>query len=84
MVGEGDLAEAAHRFVAETGCDLAYVQAEDIAGEREAVNLPGTDRERPNWRRRVAVPVEELFSTPDAGILIGAISTGRLPDGFGA
>jgi len=84
VVGEGDLAEAAHRFVAETGCDLAYVQAEDIAGEREAVNLPGTDRERPNWRRRVTVPVEELFSTPDAGILIGAISTGRLPGGDAA
>ncbi len=79
VVGGGDLPEAAHRFIGETACDLAYVQAEDIAGEREAVNLPGTDRERPNWRRRVAVPVENLFSTPDAATLIGAISQGRLP-----
>ena len=79
VVGEGDLPEAAHRFVAGTACDLAYIQAEDIAGEREAVNLPGTDRERPNWRRRVAVPVEDLFSTPEADILLGAIRQGRLP-----
>ena len=83
VVGDGDLAEASHRFVAETACDLAYVQAEDIAGEREAVNLPGTDRERPNWRRRVAVPVEDLFSTPDAAIMLGAISVGRRPAGEG-
>jgi hypothetical protein len=27
---------------------------DDLAGEALAVNLPGTDRERPNWRRRMA------------------------------
>jgi glycogen operon protein len=30
------------------------LQIDDLLGERNAVNLPGTDRERPNWRRRLA------------------------------
>lgn len=58
------LAAALHRFVAATPCALALVQADDLAGETTAVNLPGTDRERPNWRRRLAVPAADLWRTP--------------------
>jgi glycogen operon protein len=41
-------------------------QIDDLAGERAAVNLPGTDRERPNWRRKLAQPVERIFSNSRA------------------
>jgi len=44
---------AAHRYVAATPSALVLLQADDLAGEIDAVNLPGTDRERPNWRRKV-------------------------------
>jgi glycogen operon protein len=47
------LAAAVHALVARTPSALMLVQAEDLAGEEVAVNLPGTDRERPNWRRRL-------------------------------
>ncbi|MBX3714877.1 MAG: glycogen debranching protein GlgX [Burkholderiales bacterium] len=57
-------AAALHRFIAATPCALALVQADDLAGETTAVNLPGTDRERPNWRRRLAVPAADLWRTP--------------------
>ena len=30
----------------------ASAQLDDLAGESDATNLPGTDRERPNWRHR--------------------------------
>ncbi len=30
------------------------------------LNLPGTDRERPNWRRKVRVDVAALWQTPSA------------------
>jgi glycogen operon protein len=56
------LREAIHAFVAATPCALAMLQLDDLAGEQDGVNLPGTDRERPNWRRRVAVPVESLLA----------------------
>ena len=40
------------------------IQADDLAGETMMLNLPGTDRERPNWRRRIAVETDALWATP--------------------
>jgi glycogen operon protein len=45
---------------------VVLLQADDLAGEIAAVNLPGTDRERPNWRRKVGVDVDALWKTPAA------------------
>ena len=55
---------AAHRHVAATPSALVLVQADDIAGEIDAINLPGTDRERPNWRRKVSLPAAALWTSP--------------------
>ncbi|HEY6578763.1 MAG TPA: 4-alpha-glucanotransferase, partial [Rhizomicrobium sp.] len=40
-------------FVGKTRCAFAIAPAEDIAGDREQPNLPGTVDEHPNWRRRL-------------------------------
>lgn len=69
----GDTITDAHAFVAETKSDLVFVQADDLAGERQAVNLPGTDQERPNWRRRLSVPLDDLFETPTAGPILASL-----------
>ena len=58
------LAVAAHAFVAATPALLALGQAEDCVGEPIAVNLPGTDRERPNWRRRLSTDVAAILASP--------------------
>jgi glycogen operon protein len=42
---------------------LVLLQADDLAAETVAQNLPGTDRERPNWRRKVSVAAAELWRT---------------------
>ena len=53
-IGPGDdLVAAVHALLARTPCRLVLLQADDLAGEVVGVNLPGTDRERPNWRRRL-------------------------------
>jgi glycogen operon protein len=57
-----DVIPAAHEFIAATASDLVLIQAEDLAGLRIGVNLPGTDRERPNWRLRLSLPVDALLS----------------------
>ena len=57
-----EVIDAAHRFVAETPCLLAVAQAEDLVGETVAVNLPGTSHERPNWQRKLAPDVTEIFA----------------------
>jgi glycogen operon protein len=61
----GQLTEAplddVHRYLGDGASCVVMVQADDLAAETVAVNLPGTDTERANWRRKVATPVEELF-----------------------
>jgi glycogen operon protein len=72
-----ELAGAIHAFIAMAPSMLAIAQVEDLAGEQVAVNLPGTDKERPNWRRRIGPMVEELFSRPTARAILSALGEGR-------
>ena len=58
------LAVAAHAFIAATPALLALGQADDCVGETVAVNLPGTDRERPNWRRRLSSDLAAILASP--------------------
>jgi glycogen debranching enzyme GlgX/4-alpha-glucanotransferase len=68
-----DVAGAVQALIAATPSLLALVQADDLSGETEAVNLPGTDRERPNWRRRLRLDVDELCRSPVAKALLKAM-----------
>jgi 4-alpha-glucanotransferase len=67
------VAAAIHAFVSATPSLLALVQADDLAGETVAVNLPGTDRERPNWRRRLDPDVSDLYQSPLARAILAAM-----------
>ncbi len=59
-----ELLGALHKFIAATPSMLVVAQADDLVGETVAVNLPGTDLERPNWRRRLPVDVTDIFDLP--------------------
>lgn len=61
---------------------MLLLQAEDLAGERVGVNLPGTDRERPNWRHRMAPEASALLESRLAGAILAAVSgrAVRTPD----
>ena len=63
---EGDLLAAVQALLLRTPCRFLLVQADDLAGETIGVNLPGTDRERPNWRRRLGVDVAALCAAAAA------------------
>ncbi len=75
-----EVAAAVHGFLARAGSALVLVQADDLAGESERLNLPGTDRERANWRRRLAPSVEALFTAPLARAILAEFG-GRRPMG---
>jgi glycogen debranching enzyme GlgX len=75
-----DVAGAIHGFVAKTPALLALVQADDLDGETVAVNLPGTNTERPNWRRRLDSDVTDLCHLPRAEAILGAMAD-RLESG---
>ena len=57
-----ELGEAILAFLARSRARLMLVQVEDIAGEEEQANLPGTSDEHPNWRRRLARRLEDILA----------------------
>ena len=57
---EDALALVVHELLGRTSAWLALTQLEDMTGELDQANLPGTVDEYPNWRRRLAVPLEAL------------------------
>lgn len=71
-----DLMAAAHGMVAASPCLFMQVQADDLTGETEPLNVPGTDRENPNWRRRLARPVGEITGTAAARAVLNAVREG--------
>ena len=68
---------AAHGFIAATPSKVMLVQVDDLVGESEPLNVPGTDRERPNWRRRLACPVDEIASQPLARAILERVRIER-------
>ena len=66
---------AVHRYVAATPSEFVLFQADDLAGETVAQNLPGTDRERPNWRRRTSVVAARLWDTRTGRLTMAACAS---------
>ncbi len=74
---DGDAAIAAHGFVAATPSAIMLIQADDLARETEPLNVPGTDAERPNWRRRLSPTIEELAASPLTAAIVARVKTAR-------
>ncbi len=47
-------------FLLSTPCHLAVINQEDLTGETEQQNLPGSTWQYPNWKRKMRVKVEDL------------------------
>lgn len=61
--------------VACASCELAIVPLEDLLGQAEATNMPGTIHEHPNWRRRL--PQVDILSDPAAARRAALLSKER-------
>jgi 4-alpha-glucanotransferase len=72
-----ELGEAILGYLARSRARLTLVQIEDIAGEAEQANLPGTTDAHPNWRRRLAPTLEELRAAPEWGRIAALVSAER-------
>lgn len=64
------VAAALHATVARCNAMLALVQLDDIGGETAPVNIPGTYREYPNWRRKLSFALEDLTTDPRWAALV--------------
>ncbi len=53
--------DAAVRFIAKTELPLSLIPLEDLLGQLDQPNLPGTVTEHPNWRRRLSVTADAVL-----------------------
>ncbi|WP_119459237.1 4-alpha-glucanotransferase [Rhodospirillaceae bacterium SYSU D60014] len=67
------LVQAAYRYLARTPSKLLMVTLEDVLGEEEQPNLPGTTDEHPNWRRKLPLGIDELAADPRVRALTATI-----------
>ncbi|MGP6089004.1 4-alpha-glucanotransferase [Antarctobacter jejuensis] len=64
LAGSEQIAEAVQAKLSTAPSALVALQLDDLLGELDAQNLPGTIDEHPNWRRRAPVTVEALRELP--------------------
>ncbi len=72
-----ELADAMLVYVARGRNELMAVQLEDVMGQKEQVNLPGTVDEHPNWNRKLPRTLEALIGDSDRSALFERITAAR-------
>lgn len=55
-----ELARAVHKYLGKSPSKMVMVQLEDVFGETDQVNMPGSVSGYPNWRRKIAIGLEEM------------------------
>lgn len=71
------VADAALSFVARSDAPLFLPTIEDVLGQEEQPNLPGTGDEHPNWRRRLPLASDRLLAHPRVDGRIAAMAAER-------
>lgn len=72
-----ELIKAVHCYAARSASALMMVQMEDVLGQIEQANVPGTVHEQPNWRRRLDLPLEQWAEYPPLLELAACLNTAR-------
>ncbi|MDP9014006.1 MAG: 4-alpha-glucanotransferase [Pseudomonadota bacterium] len=60
-----ELANALHLYLARSRSLLVALQIEDLLGMVDPVNVPGTDKEYPNWQRKLTADIEDIETRAD-------------------
>ncbi len=79
-----ELGGAITAYLARSRARLMLVQLEDVAEESEQANLPGTDDEHPNWRRRLSCRIEDLVAGPEMVRIAKLVNRARRESATGA
>ncbi|WMS40801.1 4-alpha-glucanotransferase [Acuticoccus sp. MNP-M23] len=72
-----DLVVAIHRIAARSGSRMVAIRLEDVVGGRRLVNLPGTDREHPNWRKTLPLDVAAIAQSARLARVFNAMAKVR-------
>jgi 4-alpha-glucanotransferase len=81
---EGDtsletIVAVANRWLAQRSAEIVLLSLEDLWCETESQNLPTTTTERPNWRRKFAMTIEEIVASEKVAKAIADVRNARLP-----
>jgi len=71
------LAAAIHRYLARSPCRVLTIQLEDLLGQRDQVNLPGTVDAYPNWRLKLPLDLEAWAEAERVHTLLAALRAER-------
>ncbi|MBR1946159.1 MAG: 4-alpha-glucanotransferase [Alphaproteobacteria bacterium] len=69
--------EVLYSYLATAPCCLLLVQLEDLLGQKDQVNMPGTNTEYPNWRCKLPKTVSELYDSDEMKRLCAIIMQNR-------
>jgi 4-alpha-glucanotransferase len=69
--------DAAVRFIAKTEVPLSLYPLEDLLGQVEQANLPGTVHEHPNWRRRLPIAAHSVLDMEAVARRVEFVATER-------
>jgi 4-alpha-glucanotransferase len=75
------LCQAVHAFLASSSAQLFLAKLDDLLGEREQLNVPGTTFEAPNWRRKLSARVDDpvlLEALEELGRICAAYGRGSV------
>ena len=65
------------RFLANSMANIVLVNVEDLWEETLPQNVPATNKERPNWRRRIRPGIEHLCRMADEGKFLSDVFAKR-------
>ena len=68
---------AVHVYLARTSAALVALQAEDLVGMPEPVNVPGTSDEHANWQRKMTHSVAEIFASVPVQATLHGVQSAR-------
>ena len=71
------LSHAIHVYLARTASALVVLQAEDLIGMPDPVNVPGTNEEHANWQRKMACRIDEIFGRDSVRTLLRDVHPAR-------
>jgi 4-alpha-glucanotransferase len=69
--------DAALAFIARTNAPLCLLPVEDVIGQREQPNLPGTMDEHPNWRRRLPGEAGSILDPSEVAARVAKLAAKR-------
>src|SRR5262249_48739657 len=56
---DAELLKAVHALLISSSAQLFLAKLDDLFGEREQLNLPGTTTAHPNWRRKIPASLDD-------------------------